>query len=295
LWIAFTVYLASTLNATINYGSRGWLASQLAFVGGALPAVFVLGWHLAPETNWPATLLCVLGNTVYMSSVALTTFNRNLQLRKTREALLSSKQTLTQQIAEIQTLQAQLQDEATHDPLTGLYNRRFLNAIAARDIARCHRESQHLVVMMIDIDHFKTVNDTHGHSGGDEVLKRLAALLLKSVRAVDVPCRFGGEEFLLLLPGMPPDIAQARAEQCRAAFADMVVAVEGVPVQATLSVGLAVYPGHGDTLAELTNCADLALYRAKEEGRNRVVMYRSEWGHHNPEHTSEGAINPAAG
>jgi diguanylate cyclase (GGDEF)-like protein len=277
LWIAFTVYLASTLNNTISYGPRGWLASQLAYLAGAVLAALVFGWRLFPETGWPATLLCVLGNTVYMSSIGLTAFRRNHQLRQTREALRLSEQTLTQQIAEVQALQAQLQDQATHDPLTGLYNRRFLDTIAAREIARCHRENHPLVVMMIDIDHFKSVNDTYGHSGGDEVLKSLAALLQKSVRAADVPCRFGGEEFLLLLPGMPPEVAQVRAEQWRAAFADLVVQVDGVPVQATLSAGLAFYPDDGNTLAQLTHCADLALYRAKAEGRNRVVSYRSEW------------------
>ena len=294
LWIAFTVYLASTLNNTISYGFRGWLASQLAYLAGTVLAVLVFGWQLSPETGWPATLLCVLGNTVYMTSIGLTAFRRNRQLRQTREALRLSEQTLTQQISEVQALQAQLQDQATHDPLTGLYNRRFLDTIAAREIARCRRESQNLAVMMIDIDHFKAVNDSYGHSGGDEVLKGLAALLQQGVRAADVPCRFGGEEFLLLLPGMPPETALMRAEQWRAAFAERVVEVDGLPVRATLSAGLAIYPDDGETLAQLTHCADLALYRAKAEGRNRVLAYRSEWANHPTENLSQKTAKLAA-
>ena len=93
---------------------------------------------------------------------------------------------------------------------------------------------------------------------------------------VDVACRFGGEEFLLMLPGMPPQHALERAEQCRAAFAATQINVEGRMVRATISVGIAVYPLHGQTLADLTRCADVALYQAKEGGRNRVVLYEAE-------------------
>lgn len=132
--------------------------------------------------------------------------------------------------------------------------------------------------MMIDVDHFKMVNDRYGHPGGDEVLKRLASVLQSKVRSIDVACRYGGEEFLLLLPGMPPDIALARADLWRAAFAQEEVVLGEHHMQATISIGIASYPAHGDTLAQLTACADLALYQAKESGRNRVVLYRPEIG-----------------
>ena len=167
-----------------------------------------------------------------------TAFPRNLQLRKTRENLRLSERTLTHPLGEIQDLQARLQEQASRDPLTGLYNRRFLDTIVGREISRCHRDHQYMVVMLIDLDHFKNVNDTYGHQAGDEVLKTLSALLLENARAADVPCRYGGEEFI--------------------------------------SIGVALYPTHGETVAALTRSADLALYRAKAEGRNRVVMYQRE-------------------
>jgi diguanylate cyclase len=133
--------------------------------------------------------------------------------------------------------------------------------------------------MMMDVDHFKRVNDTYGHPGGDEVLKMLSALLLEKARATDVPCRYGGEEFLLLLPGMTADIAMVRANQWRTGFAEKATVFGATSIQATMSVGVAVYPTHGETLQALTHCADLALYRAKEGGRNRVVMYQPDMEH----------------
>ena len=278
LWITFTVYIASTLNITISRGTRGMLLSQLAFAGGVLVSITAFGWHLSPATDWPATLLCLLGNTVYMIAIGITAFARNRQLRKTREDLRLSEQTLTHRLSDIQDLQAKLQEQATRDPLTGLYNRRFLDTIVDREIARCHRDNQYMVVMMIDVDHFKHVNDTYGHPGGDEVLKALSALLLEKARATDVPCRYGGEEFLLLLPGMTADIAMVRANQWRAGFAEKVTLFGEASIQATMSIGVAVYPAHGETLQALTRCADLALYRAKANGRNQVVMYGPEMG-----------------
>ena len=282
LWISFTVYIASTLNITIMRGARGMLLSQLAFAGGALVSIAAFGWHLSPDTDWPATVLCLLGNTVYMVAIGLTAFSRNLQLRKTRESLRQSERTLTNRLSEIQDLQARLQEQASRDPLTGLYNRRFLDTIAGREIARCHRDHQYMVVMLIDIDHFKNVNDTYGHQAGDEVLKTLSALLLEKARAADVPCRYGGEEFILLLPGMVVDIAMVRANQWRNGFADKVTLFGATSIKATISIGVAVYPSHGETLVALTRSADLALYRAKAEGRNRVVMYEAEMDAPNP-------------
>ncbi len=274
LWITFNFYVASTLNITISRGVAGLLRSQLAFFSGVLIAVAVLGWHVSAATGWPATALSVLGNLVYMVAIGVTAYRRNQQLRETREALRLGEQSLKLRLDEIESLQAQLQEQATRDPLTGLFNRRFLDTIVARELARCEREGLHMTLMMIDVDHFKKVNDTYGHPGGDEVLKRLAALLLGKVRVIDVACRYGGEEFLLLLPSMPSDIALVRAEQWREAFANEVVTLGALRMQATISVGVATYPEHGDTLNALTHCADIALYRAKREGRNQVVLYQ---------------------
>ncbi len=278
LWILFTVYIASTLNITISRGVQGLLHSQLAFLSGVLISGALLGWQLSPATQWPTTALCLFGNTVYMVAIGITAYRRNRHLRTIQQAMVVGEQTLKRQLAEIQNLQDQLQEQATRDPLTGLYNRRFLDSIVAREFARCEREAVHLTVMMIDVDHFKKVNDRFGHPGGDEVLKRLADVLKNKVRVVDVACRYGGEEFLLLLPSMPPDVALDRANLWREAFAQEVVTSGVHQMQATISIGIATYPAHGDTLAQLTYCADLALYRAKEMGRNRAVLYSPEMG-----------------
>lgn len=278
LWISFTVYIASTLNITISRGVKGMLMSQLLFVSGALVSIALLGWHLSPDTGWPATLVCLMGNVVYMVSIGMAAFARNQQLRTIREDLRASERTLSQQLSDIKVLQAKLQEQASRDPLTGLYNRRFMDTIAGREIARCDRDNQYMAVMMIDVDHFKTVNDTYGHAGGDEVLKMLSALFLEKVRTTDVPCRYGGEEFLLLLPGMTAEIAMVRANQWRSTFAERTVQFCGVPIQCTISVGVAIYPNHGESMEALTRCADLALYRAKKQGRNRVILFDPEWG-----------------
>ncbi|MEN9437048.1 MAG: hypothetical protein RIR09_1703 [Pseudomonadota bacterium] len=277
LWISFTVYIASTLNITISRGVRGMLLSQLVFVGGALMSIALLGWHLSPDTGWPATLLCLMGNIVYMVSIGIAAFGRNLQLRTIREDLRASEKILSQQLSDIKVLQSKLQEQASRDPLTALYNRRYMDTIAGREIARCNRDHQPLAVMMVDVDHFKKVNDTYGHPGGDEVLKMLSALFLEKVRASDVPCRYGGEEFLLLMPGMSAEIALARANQWRCSFAERTVLSGGVSIQCTISIGVAVYPDHGENMETLIQSADLALYRAKQQGRNRVVLFDPEW------------------
>lgn len=276
LWITFNIYLGCTLNLTITRGLRGLLRSQLAFLSGGLIALVVWGWHASPETGWAVSLLSAICCVTFVLVIGLVAHSYNQQSRATRAALLTSEQTLKQQLVEIQIPQDKLQEQAVRDPLTGLYNRRFLDSIVGRELARCEREGLPLALMMIDVDHFKKVNDTYGHPGGDVVLKKLATLLLEKVRAIDVACRYGGEEFLLLLPNMAAESALVRAEQCRQAFADEGVLWDALRIQVTMSIGIACYPQHGDTLPELTRCADLALYRAKQEGRNRVVLYQPD-------------------
>jgi diguanylate cyclase (GGDEF)-like protein len=166
-----------------------------------------------------------------MVSIGIAAFGRNLQLRTIREDLRASEKILSQQLSDIKVLQSKLQEQASRDPLTALYNRRYMDTIAGREIARCNRDHQPLAVMMVDVDHFKKVNDTYGHPGGDEVLKMLSALFLEKVRASDVPCRYGGEEFLLLMPGMSAEIALARANQWRCSFAERTVLSGGVSIQ----------------------------------------------------------------
>ena len=193
--------------------------------------------------------------------------------KRTEMALSGANIQLQQKLDQINQLQDKLRDQAMRDALTGLYNRRYLDETLERELARAKREACPLCVLMIDLDHFKQVNDTHGHQAGDDVLKMFSTLLRESARAEDIPCRYGGEEFLLLLPKMPLEVARQRAEHLRAEFAARVVDVGRYSIRETLSVGIAVFPDHGSLPDELTRNADLALYQAKQNGRNCVVIH----------------------
>ena len=283
LWPSFALWLGSTLNITIIRGGKGLRDGTVMFVAGVLASVVLFGFHFAPQTGWPTTLLLMFGISAYLIAIGYASNNRNVKLRETREqlrlgekALHASNDVLEQRLAEIQILQERLKEQAIRDPMTGLFNRRYLDTIVPHELARCEREKAPLCVMMIDLDHFKQVNDTYGHQGGDQVLKALASLLLDSVRASDVACRYGGEEFLLLLPNMSAEHAVTRAEQWRAAFEATTVNYGGTNIKATLSIGVALYPGEGASVDELTRCADLALYKAKAQGRNRVVLFSEQ-------------------
>jgi diguanylate cyclase (GGDEF)-like protein len=162
-----------------------------------------------------------------------------------------------------------LKEEAIRDPLTNLYNRRFLHDYLARELVRAKREGARIAVLMIDLDHFKRVNDTAGHAAGDEVLVRLAALLKRYIRGSDIACRFGGEEFTLVLPNATPQSAQARAEAICKAVRDEGSGLRGV----TASLGVAIYPDSTSEPETLLRAADRALYEAKERGRNQVRLF----------------------
>jgi diguanylate cyclase len=283
LWITFTLFMSSSLNNTISRGAKGLTLALLAFTSGALIAVVIFGWHLAPETDWLTTWLCLISLTVYLLAIGKIAYGHNQSLRDTREQLRhgerarhAANKALQRQLDEIHVLQGKLSEQANRDPLTGLYNRRYLDTTLTRELARCERDGQPLSVMMIDIDHFKQVNDNYGHQAGDTVLIKLATVLQEQARAADVACRYGGEEFMLLLPNMPADVALDRAEQWRAAFADTTVLVDARQLRVTLSIGVAGYPTHGHLAQELIQCADRALYRAKAQGRNRVVLAGAE-------------------
>lgn len=272
LWIAFTLLACSVVTITLYGGVRGavWACALFLLGGGALFAL--VGPEPWPPTDTLTTLLCIVGLLVFLVLSTNTAFLRNRKLQETRAALRQNEQALHQKIAEIDALQAQLHEQANRDPLTGLYNRRYLDGTLERELARCKREGHPLSLMLLDIDHFKSINDTYGHQAGDEVLRRLADLLAHQARAGDVACRYGGEEFLLLLPNMPLAAALERAERWRRSFADGEMAFGELRLRATLSVGIAAYPGHGTEAARLIRQADEALYRAKARGRNRIEV-----------------------
>lgn len=158
------------------------------------------------------------------------------------------------------------------DQLTGLYNRRYMTSQLQLYMHRAVTDGKPLSVMMLDIDHFKPVNDTHGHQAGDEVLQALADRLRHNIRPMDVACRPGGEEFLVILPETPGELACATAERVRKAVAagPFKVLSETREIAVTVSAGVSSLLGKDDTIAELLNRADTALYQAKSAGRNRV-------------------------
>lgn len=172
----------------------------------------------------------------------------------------------------IKSLEAQLREQAMRDALTGLYNRRYLNDSLARELAHVQRESIPLSVIMLDIDHFKKINDTYGHKMGDIVLINLSDTIKRHVRGGDIPCRYGGEEFVILLPGASTEIAMRRAEAFRAMFEKQVITAGPITIQATISLGVATFPIHGNNIEEVLNEADQALYAAKQAGRNQVKV-----------------------
>lgn len=170
-------------------------------------------------------------------------------------------------------LKAALQAQSIRDPLTGLYNRRYLDETMGRELRRAEREGTSLACLMIDIDHFKTFNDTYGHDAGDAALKQVAVMLREGTRGEDVVCRFGGEEFTIIMAGMDATAATQRAEQLRAAVSATDFEWHGQPLgRVTVSAGVACYPLNAGSQEELVRAADKALYAAKENGRNQVVV-----------------------
>ncbi len=189
---------------------------------------------------------------------------------KAEDALRLANAQLETRLAEIEALQGQLREQAIRDPLTGLFNRRYMQETFEMALAHAERLNEPIGVLLMDVDHFKAFNDVHGHKAGDLVLEALGRLLRATTRQMDIACRYGGEEFVLLMPGATLEMAARRAEMWRGAFAAEPLSYAGRGLQATLSVGVAAYPVHGRSVDELLRAADVALYQAKSAGRNCV-------------------------
>lgn len=160
-----------------------------------------------------------------------------------------------------------------HDPLTGLYNRRHMEEMITREELQAQRNGTSFGIVMIDVDHFKNFNDTFGHQAGDMMLREAGRFLQSHTRGVDIACRYGGEEFVVILPGASTEMTLQRAEQLRSAFTGIHPEYRGKPLpKVTLSLGVATFPKHGASWQAALRAADEALYAAKQQGRNRVAV-----------------------
>jgi diguanylate cyclase (GGDEF)-like protein len=180
--------------------------------------------------------------------------------------------------AELQQRNEELQRQAATDPLTGLANRRMLDDVLARELAQAQRQGSRVSVLLLDIDHFKKFNDTHGHQAGDRVLRKVADAIRQLVRKSDVCARFGGEELAVVLPFTIMEGARKVADRMRQAVNDLAVEWEGNRLSVTVSIGGVTLTGSATAAAakEALRAADEAMYRAKEEGRNRVCWHTAD-------------------
>lgn len=219
----------------------------------------------------------------YLQVQAVPISNRTGDLRGTLIILSdiserkAAEQDLELRLGQIEVLQASLREQAIRDPLTGLFNRRYLDETLPRELARAERDDRPISVIMLDIDHFKALNDVYGHTAGDLVLVRLAQILVANIRPADFVTRYGGEEFLITLIDASVDAAALRAESWLKAVQNDPVIYAGQPLEITVSAGVAGYPDDGREVKSLIEKADAALYAAKAAGRNRVMTSSSEF------------------
>ncbi|WKZ46847.1 MAG: diguanylate cyclase [Anaerolineales bacterium] len=180
---------------------------------------------------------------------------------------------LQSQLIEIGTLQSKLREQAIRDPLTNLFNRRYLEETLDRELARAAREKYSVSIVLIDIDHFKQVNDTYGHEAGDVMLKAIAQVLTSFGRRGDFACRYGGEEFVVAMPNLPIEVAYGRAETLRASLNSLQAPYNRYILTATFSMGIASSPANGETRESLLRSADKALYKVKQSGRDDIRSF----------------------
>ncbi|MFT4266462.1 MAG: diguanylate cyclase [Xenophilus sp.] len=271
LWITFIFCASGCINLVVFHGARGVPRLLLDLVAGIAigAAAAQPAWH--PDTDLRTSVLCMVALELYLFVFARDGYDRAM-------AQYKANAQLHEQYGRIHALQTQLREQALRDPLTGLFNRRQLDAVLAPMLQRCRDSATPLALVAIDIDRFKSINDTRGHAAGDAVLRALARLLLRHVRAQDLAFRVGGEEFLLVLSGASPAEAMERAQVLCATFERLRVRWANGESSATLSCGVAGFPRHADEPLALLACADQALYAAKAQGRNRVVVYEGPQG-----------------
>jgi two-component system, cell cycle response regulator len=202
-----------------------------------------------------------------------------LTINRMAESILAEKRNLETTIGDrtraLQEANARLEKTSVTDGLTGLFNHRYFHEVLEAELARSERHQRAFAVVMLDVDHFKSVNDSKGHPAGDELLRRIARLLSEVLRQTDVVARYGGEEFSAVLPETGKVEATQVAERIRFVIAEQLNLPEEFGRAVTASLGVSVYPEDGRTAKEVLAAADRALYEAKKQGRNQIVASRA--------------------
>lgn len=237
--------------------------------------------HVEPSTSGDYCCIPILahGETIGLLHLAFGVDHRLDGENPRKEAIADQRrlglvcaEQISMAIANVK-LRDQLRDQSIRDTLTGLFNRRYLLETCRREFSRALRAQQSVSILSIDVDHFKKFNDNHGHDAGDTVLRAVGKCLENSFRNEDIACRFGGEEFIVVLPGATPAIAARKADELRGKMESLEVRYldRNLP-RITISIGVAAFPDCGDNLQAVFRAADEALYKAKENGRNRVEL-----------------------
>jgi diguanylate cyclase (GGDEF)-like protein len=203
----------------------------------------------------------------------LMVFRDVTERKQDEKRLLYANERLQRQLIEIGLLQSKLREQAIRDPLTNLFNRRYLEETLDRELARARREAYPVCLIMVDLDHFKRTNDTYGHDAGDQVLRALANTLSEQSRRGDFACRYGGEEFVIVMPNITKHTAYERAKKLRRRLNALTIPYECHQLTTTISMGIAVFPHNGESRKELLRAADQAMYAAKQAGRDHILTY----------------------
>jgi diguanylate cyclase (GGDEF)-like protein len=241
-------------------------------------------------TWWFRTLATLIGILLILGGVQLRThsireINRNLEkrvngrtreLQEAQEKLNLANHELKSQLTEITALEQKMREQAVHDALTGLYNRHYLSERLEVEFSRAQRKNHPIAFLLMDLDHFKEINDTYGHQAGDLALVTTAQTIAAQTRRSDIACRYGGEEFMVIMPEIGMDDALQRAEYFRKDIDDLRIEYEGKTIHVTVSIGVAIYPTQGIDGDKILTMADTAMYQAKQAGRNKAVLYSED-------------------
>lgn len=227
----------------------------------------------APQSSYVCLPLTVLGETFGVLCLMEGVGPRSKHHLSQRQLALTVGETIKLSLSNL-TLREELRQQAIHDPLTGLFNRRYLDETLPRELHMLGRRNAPLCVVMLDIDDFKQCNDTFGHGTGDTVLCEVALTLREHLRKSDISCRYGGDEFVLVLPDSSVADTQARLEEIRTSLKGLKIrSGEKALGTITMSAGIAQTPAHGTTASELLRAADEAMYSAKQAGGDRIAIY----------------------